>query len=652
MFNRWRQITGPFAPSVAFFLFFILLFTLDRALLLFFFHNDLHHFSGTAQVFPVGLRIDIIFLSAVLFIPVIFLFIFPKHWVNKMRYVLAGFLTLIAVLVIVLEISSFPFMQEYGNRPDQVFFQYFTHPSEVLSTIWAEQQWLLIISFLFTIGLIIFFWYFTLILLREYAAWHWKLRLVWLPIVIIGLTIGARSGIGMATPNPSLAAFSNNHIANQIALNASYSLLFAVYRHTENKMQSEELYGQLPRAEMFARIKQQMFVNDELFTRQPTPTSHKQHPQAKQTVPYNLVIILMESLGAEFVASLGGKPLTPNLERLSQQGLYFTQMHAIGTRTSRGIEAMVSGFPPTTQSGSILKLPLSQKNFFTVAGLLKTHGYHSSFIYAGEGHFDNMAGFLLGNGFDDMIDLDDFPSEVEQTTWGIADEDLLIFANRYLSQQKAPFLSLILTISNHKPYDIPSGKIKLYEHPIQTKNNSAKYADYAIGRFFDLAKQEHYFSNTIFVLVADHYMQVNGKQLVPIHQFKIPAILLGPNIPVMQYKKIASQIDILPTALRFLGIELEHPMIGRDVLAIPAETPGRALMQYGDNNAYLMENKLVIHQPNKPPLQFIYDGKKMQATDNQPELIKNALAHILYPSVVYHEQTYQTNENAKEWTTR
>jgi len=643
MFNRWRQISGPFAPSFAFFLFFILLFTLDRILLLFFFHNDLHHFSGTAQIFPIGLRIDIIFLSAVLSIPVLCLFFFPKSWIHKIRYLLASLLTLIGVLVIVLEISSFPFMQEYGNRPDQVFFQYFTHPVEVLSTIWAEQQWLLIITFLLTIGLMIFFWHSTLILLRGYTAWHWKLRLIWLPIVIIVFVIGARSGIGMATPNPSLAAFSNNHIANQISLNASYSLLFSVYRNAENKIQSEELYGQLPRTEIFSRVKQQMFVKDDLFTNQPTPTSHKQHPQTKQTTPYNLVIILMEGLGAEFVASLGGKPLTPNLEKLSQQGLYFTKMHAIGTRTSRGIEAMVSGFPPTTQYGSILKLPLSQKNFFTVANLLKPRGYHSSFIYGGEGHFDNMAGFLMGNGFDEMIDLDDFPRETEQTTWGIADEDLLIFTNHYLSQQKSPFLSLILTTSNHKPYDIPPDKIKLYEQPIQTKNNSAKYADYAIGRFFELAKQESYFNNTIFVLVADHYMQVNGKQLVPIHQFKIPAILLGPNIPVMQYDKIASQIDILPTALRFLGIELEHPMIGRDVLAIPDETPGRAFMQYGNNNAYLLENKLVIHQANKPPLQFIYDGEKMHTTENQPELIKNALAHILYPSVVYHEQTYRTN---------
>ena len=142
------------------------------------------------------------------------------------------------------------------------------------------------------------------------------------------------------------------------------------------------------------------FINDDIPTLRYLSATEK--PEKK----YNLVIILEESLGSEFVASLGGLPLTPNLEKLSKEGMWFNQLYATGTRSVRGIEALITGFLPTP-GRSVVKLGKAQHNFFSIASLLSDQGYHTQFIYGGESNFDNMKGFFLGNGFQQVIDQKD-----------------------------------------------------------------------------------------------------------------------------------------------------------------------------------------------------------------------------------------------------
>lgn len=124
-----------------------------------------------------------------------------------------------------------------------------------------------------------------------------------------------------------------------------------------------------------------------------------------------MVILLQESLGAQFVGSLGGLPLTPNLDELMQEGWQFTQMYATGTRSVRGIEAVTTGFPPSP-SRAVVKLSKSQTGFFTIADLLKEQGYHTQFIYGGEANFDNMKTFFFGNGFDQIVEEKNYTNQV------------------------------------------------------------------------------------------------------------------------------------------------------------------------------------------------------------------------------------------------
>jgi phosphoglycerol transferase MdoB-like AlkP superfamily enzyme len=211
-----------------------------------------------------------------------------------------------------------------------------------------------------------------------------------------------------------------------------------------------------------------------------------------------LVIILEESLGAEYVGSLGGLPLTPNLDRLGHEGMLLTNLYSTGTRTVRGIEATVAGFLPTAGS-SVVKLGHAQHNFFTVADLLRRHGYATEFVYGGRSNFDNMASFFLGNGFERVIDEASFTNPALRGTWGVSDEDLLQRTNDvFAAHGTKPFFALVLTTSNHPPYEYPPGRIASTEEPSNTSHNAIRYADFALGKFFELAQPRRYFSDTIF----------------------------------------------------------------------------------------------------------------------------------------------------------
>src|SRR5690606_11727361 len=165
------------------------------------------------------------------------------------------------------------------------------------------------------------------------------------------------------------------------------------------------------------------------------PTLDGQKASVRRDKPVNLVIIVEESLGAQYVGSLGGRKLTPELDALAAQAWTFQRAYATGTRSVRGLEALITGFPPTP-SEAVLKLSGAQTGFFTLAELLGRHGYHSRFIYGGEAHFDNMRGFFLGNGFDEVVDRAAFVDPVFVGSWGASDEDMFTQLDKVLSQDR------------------------------------------------------------------------------------------------------------------------------------------------------------------------------------------------------------------------
>jgi phosphoglycerol transferase MdoB-like AlkP superfamily enzyme len=355
----------------------------------------------------------------------------------------------------------------------------------------------------------------------------------------------------------------------------------------------------------------------------------------------NVVIFLQESVGASDVACLGGEDTTPNLCALRHEGLWFEQLYATGTRTARGIEATLAGFFPTASKG-VIKLEKAKRNFFNAASLLKRHGYSTEFHYGGVSTFDEMRAFCLANGFDKIYDEENFDNPAFTGTWGVSDEDLVRRANDiFKAHGDQPFFALMLSTSNHPPFEFPDGRISLHDQPQGTHANAVKYADYAIGLFFELAKKEAYFENTLFLVVADHNANVRGNELVPISKFHIPGLLIGPNVNPQSFALLSSQVDLLPTLLHFTGLETTHPMVGRNLMKLPPNTLGRAIMQFADNNAYQVADDVVIQRPFLEPLQFRAKGGALEPMALNPELARDALAFAHMPWLVYSQRLYR-----------
>ncbi len=641
-FGFFKLKLGPLYVTCLFFVLGLAVISIFRTILTVIYYERLSTTPEFYLLFPVGIRMDSLLLSYLLVIPSIFLLILPKSLVFKLKYIFALWLTSTLVLIFYLEVATFPFIEEYDLRPDRKFFEYLQHPREVSQMLWKAYKLEVIVGSIFVFLSALFFWKISLRALSSYKPWRWNHRLYVSPLAIGLLFLGARSSIGHRPANLSSASFSNNHLANELALNSAYSLSYALYRNFRYEQDPSKMYGHIDQKEVFSRIKKSL-IRDSKFEiiDSEIPFLHKQQSPIKTERPLNIVIFLQESMGAVDVGCLKGPDITPNLCRLKDEGLWFSNMYATGTRTVRGIEAVLSGFLPTANTG-VVKLDLAKKGFFTAASLLKTHKYDTSFIYGGMSNFDEMKSFFLGNGFDQIYDEPTFVNPEFTGTWGVSDEDLIRKANQIFTQKKSkPFFSLILSTSNHVPYEFPDGEIKLYEQPKQTHSNAIKYADHAIGLFFELAKKEEYFKNTLFLVVADHNSHVRGNDHVPIDKFHIPALLIGPNVPQKEISLLSSQIDLMPTLMHFSGLDSIHPMVGRNLMQLAPEAKGRSIMQYADNAAYRVEDQVIVLRPFLKPKQFDYSTGKMVPAALDQELAQDALAYASLPWLLYSQKLYR-----------
>lgn len=630
-------------PLINFLIIGLFITTLSRLFLFFLYQERVIETPKYWHVFPIGLRMDLILFCYILFLPTVLICLFPDAFLKKIRVFFTIYFVLFLTLILFLELATPNFIGQYDTRPNQLFIQYLIYPNEVVQLLYKGY----LLSVIATFVLVAVFLY-VLIKRRKVlfgiAPATYKSKLVLFPLLAFLLVFGARSSLTSKRPiNSSNAIFSTDQLTNCMGLNSFYTVAFALYS-MKNEGNCDKIYGKMNPEEAISRVKKYMNVNKNDFIDKEFPLLHNQYSDTLVAKPYNVVIILEESLGAEYVGSLGGLPLTPEFDKLSKEGLLFTNLYSTGTRSVRGIEAVVTGFLPSP-SESVVKLSNSQTDFYTVASLLKSKGYDTSFIYGGMDNFDNMGAFFNGNGFDHLIDEEQFDAKkcAFHGTWGWCDEDVMKKANTYFASLKSkPFVSLVFTSSNHEPFEYPEGRIKLYDKQKNTVNNAMKYADYSIGKFFEMAKKEDYYKNTIFIVIADHNTRTYGKHLVPIHKFHIPALIIGPNFPKGEkYTKLCSQIDIQPTFLSKIGMNLKTPMPGRNLFALPETTKGRAMMQFNDINAFRVGNQVIIMQPYKDPLQFRVENDTIfTPVALNKELAKDALANVITASYLYKERKY------------
>jgi phosphoglycerol transferase MdoB-like AlkP superfamily enzyme len=604
-----------------------------------------------ANVFLQGLRFDVVVVGCLLSVPVMFLWLFAttRLMARHGNLLLRVYLSAAFTVVLFLELATPSFINQYDARPNEVFLEYLVYPKEVASTLLVGYGYqlaaALVVIALATTGL----WR---LLSRSLAVpprpLHVVAALVMTPMLLIVCFLAMRSSFDHRAANPSMVALSTDPMVNDLALNSTYSALYAL-AEVRDEPEGGFRYGSMPEAEALERVRADMRIAPTAFIAGDVPTLHRQEATISRARPKNLVIVLEESLGAEFVGALGGRPLTPNLDALAAQGWWFTNLYATGTRSVRGLEALTTGFTPTP-AASVVKLGKSQRDFFSIARVLRSAGYDTSFIYGGEAQFDNMRRFFMNNGFDFVVDENDYANPVFHGSWGVSDEDLFARAHaEFAKPRERPFFSLIFTTSNHSPYEYPAGRIEPYDADPHTVNNAVKYADHALGEFFARARTSSYWNDTVFLVVADHNSRVLGADLVPVEHFHIPGLVLGGGIEPGVYAPVASQIDLPPTLLSLIGISSTNPMIGHDLTRPEfAAWPGRAILQYDDTQAYMLGREVAILRRHLPPATFVYtQDEGLTPAPEDSELVATAIAHATWTSDTYEHLRYRLPETTE-----
>jgi phosphoglycerol transferase MdoB-like AlkP superfamily enzyme len=604
--------------------------------------------GGLSAIFLQGIRADIILVSIWIILPVLCAPIlaykrFQTGWFRFTYYwSLSGL-----ILFLFMELATPAFMLQYDVRPNRLFIEYLRYPKEVLSTLWNGFRLPLLGGIFLTVLIAALLNRLLKLPQSVLSTWSpWKNLLLW-PVAVVIVSFGIRSTTDHRAANPAFFAITGDAMVNSIVINSTYSVLYALYS-MKHEARSSEIYGKLPHKEMLQYSLDWPWLKSYQFNNPEYPTLHFQTATTMRARPLNLVIILQESMGATFVKSLGGLAVTPELEKLKSEGIWFDRLFATGTRSVRGIEAVIAGYLPTPAQ-SVVKLSNSQNNFTTLGSVLQTAGYATQFIYGGEAHFDNMRGFFTNNGFKDIVDLPKIKNPTFVGSWGASDEDLFTAAHKELQllhRGEKPFFSLIFTSSNHEPFEFPDDRIDLHEQPKNSVNNAVKYADWAMGRFIATAKQSDYWKDTVFLIVADHDNRVYGNNLIPVEKFQIPGLILGGPIQPETISAIASQIDLAPTLLSLVGVSSCHTMVGRD-FTLDKTTPGRAFLQFENYFALMEDEKIIVLKPNAEATIANYDQhtKKLVLSN---ELVtdtdkKRALAHVQLPSYLYRERRYVSN---------
>ncbi len=400
---------------------------------------------------------------------------------------------------------------------------------------------------------------------------------------------------------------SDNNYATELQCNGCWNFLEA---YSSSTLEYDRFYQMLPDDEA-AGLKLALCNQIDPSVTEPAevPPANSNGVQIiRDSVPAvnkNIVLIAVESLSADFLTAYGNKDgLTPNLDTLIDKSLVFDNLYAAGNRSVRGLEALTLCLPPSAGE-SVIKRP-DNAGLFSTGTVLRANGYTTTFIYGGDSYFDNMQTYFSGNGFE-IIDKSSYPKEdiTFSNIWGTCDEDSYRVALKEFDRKAesgTPFHAIIFTISNHRPYTFPEGKIT-YNGEMKSRSAAVKYTDYAIGQFLAEASRKPWFGNTVFVIVADHCASSAGKTSIPVDKYHIPAIVYSPGfIQPQRIDKVCSQIDLMPTVFSLLHFSYDSKFYGQNILA--PEYNQRAFMATYQDLGYFSDDVLTVLSPVRRVQQF------------------------------------------------
>ena len=521
----------------------------------------------------------------------LFLALSPRRilsWIPVQWLSVAGFF-IFTYGTIYLAVVELFFFDEFNSRFNYVAVDYLLYPHEVFVNIWDSYPVLEILIVVFLITCLVTYWATP----RLRVAWATS-KLVPTRFRLIGLYALA-IGIGYLGLNINFSKISTNRVLNEIAANGVYTFFYSAFT---NHLDYDVYYSRISDRDATALLRSQLTAPNATFSDHIDSLNiTRQIIDPGVLSKFNIVLVLEESFGSQFVGSLHpeGPACTPEFDSLAARGLFFTNIYATGNRTVRGVEASLLSFPPIPGQ-SIVKRPLNE-NLFSLPSVLKKNGYQTVFLYGGRSYFDNFQQFASSNNFDQIFDQGDFKNVSFETIWGVCDGDLFdnslsVFDS--LHSVGKPFFATMITVSNHKPYLYPEGKIP-FDPKKQERLHAVRYADFAMGDFVRKAQEHDFFDSTVFIFLGDHGPRVYGWQQIPMDSYEIPILFYCPGlIPVGQrVETLGSQMDLAPTLLDMLNFSYSSKFFGRSLLE-PHQGNDFALLSHNRDVALLRNNRLAL----------------------------------------------------------
>lgn len=551
------------------------------------------------------------------------------HYSKTNRCLLAAGSWLTLAFIAYLAFAEVYFFDEFDARFNLVAFDYLAYPTEVAGDLWQEYPVLRI-----ALASAVFATFVIWMIRHCFSSGHLTTVPFLKRLQPLVLHFAAVLLFGFFYPT-DLLSLGSSRITNELVQNGISSFFRAA---ASSEIDYHAYYMSADSNENLLLLERELARGGGQFSRLDEGRLDRRFPaRANGLGRLNVVLVSSESFGAEFSRLYGSaRDLTPDFDAYAQQGLWFSRTYASGTRTVRGLEALASSIPPIP-TVSILRRP-GNEGIATWGAVMRSLGYHTSFLYGGYGYFDNMNYFFSRNGFD-VLDRSAIDSVRFENIWGVSDEDLFDRSLAHFDQMHAagkPFFSIIMTTSNHKPFTFRPGLEKL-GIPESGGGRAAgvRYADYALGQFLQHAHDHPWFDDTIFVVVADHGARVYGAEQIPLRTYEIPLMIYAPkHIKPQRVDTLMTQIDVAPTVLGLLGLPYEAPFFGQDVFSVPPEHR-IAFFNHNHDVAIYRDGHLVVFGLKNEVHHYHYDP----ATDSYEPAARDAGLERL--GIAYYQTAYE-----------
>ena len=568
-----------------FFLFWICFFFLDRTVFLIYFADSLSDISVNEIIstFFYALRLDAsmaAYISALPLIIYLILLFFPK--LNFSSLFAKAYTALLITIFSIIAAANLNLYTEWGTKINyRALDLAFNSTKEAIASTGSSPV-LILITIIFSIMATGIFMSRKLI---DYSMPKNSIPIFKRAgIVIISLCLTfllIRGGWQLSPVNQSMAYFSTNPMLNHAAVNTEWNLMQDIMN---NKYGNDNPYKYYKRDEAKTILK-------ELFG-----SKQKNPLQILENKRPNIVLIILESFTAELVGSLGGeKGISPNLDRLSNEGILFENIYAAAGRTDKGVTATISAFP-SQAIRSIMKQNAKQEKLPGIAQDLAQNSYQTSFYYGGESEFFNMKSYILSHGYQKLTDQHSFNLKDMNSKWGAFDDKVFNKNLKDLDIAARPFFSTLLTLTNHEPFELP-GEARFKGTNVENKFRSTSfYTDSCLGAYINEARKKEWYKNTLFIVIADHSHRLPGNitEFDP-KRYRIPMLFFGdvikPEFKGIRIKKYGNQTDLAATLLNQLNISDERYSWSKDLLN--PQTPGFSFFNWDNGFGFATEEQII-----------------------------------------------------------